>query len=82
MVNCTRIMNEGTKFCGKCWENEVKTFAPQTREVRQGCNLSPYLFNIFINHIIECINVDNSHAPSIRRTTIAGLLIADDLAVI
>jgi hypothetical protein len=30
---------------------------------------------------MEYINVDNSHAPSIRRITIPGLLFADDLAV-
>jgi hypothetical protein len=30
---------------------------------------------------MEYINVDNSHAPSIGRTTIPGLLLADDLAV-
>jgi hypothetical protein len=30
---------------------------------------------------MEYINVDNSHAPSIGRITIQGLLFADDLAV-
>jgi hypothetical protein len=30
MVNCTRIMYRGTKFCVKCGENEVTTIAPQT----------------------------------------------------
>jgi hypothetical protein len=30
---------------------------------------------------MEYINVDNSHAPSIGRTTIPGLLFADYLAV-
>jgi hypothetical protein len=81
MVNFIRIMYEGTKFGVKYGENEVTTLAPQTREVTQGCSLSPYLFNIFINDIMEYINVDSSHASSIGRTTIPGLLFADDLAV-
>jgi hypothetical protein len=62
-------------------ENEATTFAPQTKGVRQGCSLSPYLFDVFINDIMEYINVDSSHAPSIGRITIPGLLFADDLAV-
>jgi hypothetical protein len=39
------------------------------------------VFNIFINDIVEYINGDNSHAPSIGQITIPGLLFADDLAV-
>jgi hypothetical protein len=78
--NCMRIMHEGTKFCVKCGENEVTTFSPQSRGVREWCSLNPYLFNIFIN-IMEYINIDNSHAPSIGRTTIPGLLFSDDLTM-
>jgi hypothetical protein len=81
MANCIKIMYECTKFCMKCGENKVTTFAPQTRGVRQGCSLSQYLFNIFINDNMEYINVDNSNAPSIGQT-IPGLLFADDLAVL
>jgi hypothetical protein len=39
------------------------------------------VFNIFINDIVEYINGDNSHAPSIGQITIQGLLFADDLAL-
>jgi hypothetical protein len=84
MANCIKIMYEVTTFCVKCGENnEATTFAPQTGwgGGRQGCSLSPYSFDIFVNDIIEHINVDNSHAPSIGRITIPGLLFADDLAV-
>jgi hypothetical protein len=63
------------------WGNEVTTFPPQTRGGQKGCSLSPYLFNIFINDIVEYICVDNSQSPSIGPITISGLLFADDLAV-
>jgi DNA-directed RNA polymerase subunit M/transcription elongation factor TFIIS len=36
MANCVRMMYEGTKFCVKCGENEITTFAPQTRGLDRG----------------------------------------------
>jgi hypothetical protein len=57
--------------------------------VKQGCVLSPLLFNVFINDILEDIKADGCgiHIPGVRRTpfaraTLTGLLWADDLAVI
>jgi hypothetical protein len=44
MVNCIKIMYEGTKFCVKCGENEVTTFTPQTRGGGQtGVQFKPIL---------------------------------------
>jgi hypothetical protein len=48
MVSCFSNMYEGIKFCVRCGNNEVTNFVTQTKGVRQGCSLSPYLFNIFI----------------------------------
>jgi hypothetical protein len=54
---------------------------PQRKGIRQGCGLSPYLFNSFINDIIDYIDKEETHSPVIRELKIPGLFFADDLAV-
>jgi hypothetical protein len=74
MVKCIREIYDGIKICVKCGDDEVTDFIEQKRGV------SPYLFNIFIDDIIDYITKDNPHAPVVGTTTIPGLLFADDLA--
>ena len=62
-------------------KNQRSNCAPQTRGLRQGCGLSPYLFNIFINDIIDYIDKEETHSPVIWELKIPGLLFADDLAL-
>jgi hypothetical protein len=52
MVECFRRMYDGIKFCVKCGEDVMTDFIEQERGVRQGCSLSPYLFNTFIDDMI------------------------------
>jgi hypothetical protein len=58
-------MYDGIKFCVKCGEGVMTDFIEQERGVRQGCSLSPYLFNIFIDDMIDYICKENLHAPVI-----------------
>ena len=53
----------------------------QGHMVRQGCNLSPILFNLYINEF--ACQLDQSTAPdlNLNGTEVKGLLSADDLAV-
>jgi hypothetical protein len=70
MVECIKKMYDDTKFCVKCCGNEVTHFVEQRRSVRQGCSLSPYFFNIFIDGIMDYISEGNVHAPVIGKMSI------------
>jgi hypothetical protein len=73
-------MYDDTKFCVK-WIYEKMTSVTQDIGVRQGCSLSPYLSNIFIDYIIWYISDKSIHAPIGGKQTIPSLLFADDLAL-
>jgi hypothetical protein len=81
MVSCLSNMYEGIKFRVRCGNNKVTDFVTQTKGVRQGCSLSPYLFKIFIDDIVGYVSKANKHAPTVGDVTIPGLLYADDLAI-
>jgi hypothetical protein len=55
MVECIKKMYNDTKFCVKCGGDKVTDFVKERRGVRQGCSLSLYLFNIFIEDITDYI---------------------------
>jgi hypothetical protein len=48
-------------FCAKCGLSEVTEFAEQRTWVREGCSLSPYLFNIFIDETMEYVSNGSLH---------------------
>ena len=50
--------------------------------LKQGCNLSPLLFNLFINDIVQLIDTSNSEPPTLNGIPVSCLLYADDLVLI
>ena len=50
--------------------------------LKQGCNLSPLLFNLYINDIVSKINTSNRDAPFLENLQVSCLLYADDIVLI
>jgi hypothetical protein len=50
--------------------------------LKQGCNLSHTLFNIFVNDLVNDLNVIEGDAPTLGLTPVGCLLYADNLIII
>nr|XP_006824734.1 PREDICTED: RNA-directed DNA polymerase from mobile element jockey-like [Saccoglossus kowalevskii] len=49
--------------------------------VKQGCPLSPTLFNVLINDLSEDLNLNTDHMPKLNNKAISNLMYADDIAL-
>lgn len=62
------------------WNNENCTYFNIEKGVRQGCILSPHLFNIYIEQIMREADIENM-GIKIGGRNITNLLYADDTAL-
>ena len=60
----------------------VSSTFPSNIGLKQGCNLSPILFNLFINDFIDGLRSHNKSAACLQGLPINCLLYADDLVLI
>jgi len=82
MVECLKTLYDDIQCCVK-WSYEEVTSVKQYIGVRQGCSLSPYLFNviIIIDDTIEYIREKSTQAPIVGNQTIPDFVFAVDLAI-
>ena len=57
-------------------------FFPQGHEVRQGCSLSPTLFNIYINKLVRALEKSIAPGLTLLESEVKCLLFADDLVLL
>ena len=57
------------------------TIFPSNVGLKQGCNLSPLLFNIFINDFLTQTSIPFTHSPLLKDIPINALMYADDLVL-
>ena len=64
-------------------DNRITDFFSYTKGVRQGCPLSPLLFNIYVNDLIDVINQNSPSDIHLNKNNkINTLMYADDLVLI
>ncbi len=71
----------GNKCCVKINDKRTDYFS-QTKGVRQGCSLSPTLFNIYINELASALDKSSCPGLTLEGREIKCLLYADDLLLL
>ena len=68
--------------CAVKYDDKLTQFFDFTKGVRQGRPLSPLLFNLYVNGLIELIESSSKLSISLMDVNINSLMYADDLVVL
>ena len=80
-VSLLRNMHEKTKLSVRL-PRSITEFFSSNVGLKQGRNMSPILFNLFVNDINEIFDVRFCHPVSLGNIKLSNLLYADDLILI
>jgi len=90
-LECIGIRGKALKFISSLYEDsrarvrvgrQMSRSFQLERGVRQGCPMSPILFDVFINDILRGCEGNGVEIPGSEDGKVAGLLFADDLVLI
>ena len=71
-------MYEKVKSCVRS-NSGIKNFFNYNRSVRQGCLLSPLLFSLYINDLVNHLETDGAQGVELWDIRLCAMLYADDL---
>ena len=74
-------MYVGSKVCVRA-ENEVSEWFPVKVVLRQGCVMSPWLFNLYIDGVVREVNTQCLVDGNDNEWELNQLLFADDTVVV
>ena len=82
MIQRIRAIYKQVNFCIKANSKEVTSLINSRLGLRQGCQLSPILFSLFMNDVEMKIHDAQTHPPQIGEASIPLLMYADDLVIL
>ena len=71
-------MHEKVKSCVRS-KDGLTNFLNYNRGVRQGCLVSPLLFSLYINDLVECLENGGAHGVSLWDIILCAMLYAAGL---
>ena len=82
LLSLIKNIYKSTKCAVKC-DDKTTQFFDFTKGVRQGCPLSPILFNLYVNDIFEMINSSMKTPIYLNENNkVNAIMFADDLLII
>ena len=82
MIQRIQEIYKRVEFCIKVGGDEITSGVESRIGLRQGCQLSPILFSLYINDIEDALKLVETHPPNVSGEPVPVLLYADDLIML